>query len=149
MYFKGTGGPDKKVYEANLKFFGEINPDTVKYAVRPRCIEFVFERVGSTFTLCSELVLPEKRVGRRGCSSGSSVGLISVCVPPKTLKLYLKLLSSALNTNYAAFSNANHSFNILQETNFIICRYLLNTYCIYYLKFYSYPVSNALATSVL
>jgi len=45
LYFKGTGGPDKKLFETNLKLFGEIKEDTVKYAVRPRCIEFALEKV--------------------------------------------------------------------------------------------------------
>lgn len=45
LYFKGVGGPDKKTYEAKLTFFKEINTETVKYAVRPRCIEFALEKV--------------------------------------------------------------------------------------------------------
>ena len=45
LYFKGTGGPDKKLYEAKLKLYAEIKEDTVKYAARPRCIEFALEKV--------------------------------------------------------------------------------------------------------
>ena len=39
LSFKGVGGADKETYSLNLDFFGEINKDTVKLAVRPRCIE--------------------------------------------------------------------------------------------------------------
>ena len=51
LHFKGVGGADKKTYKVNLKFLHEVNPDTVKYAVRPRCIEFAIEMVGMTFFL--------------------------------------------------------------------------------------------------
>ena len=39
LSFKGVGGADKETYCLNLDFFGGINKDTVKLAVRPRCIE--------------------------------------------------------------------------------------------------------------
>ena len=45
LYFKGVGGPEKKLFEAKLNLFGEIKEDTVKYAARPRCIEFALEKV--------------------------------------------------------------------------------------------------------
>ena len=65
MYFKGTGGPDKKLFEANLKLFGEIKEDTVKYAARPRCIEFALEKV-SLNSLCMFLVSRNSfEMGRR------------------------------------------------------------------------------------
>jgi len=44
MSFKGKGGADKKMYEVKLKFLHEVNPDTVKYGVKPRCAEFVLEK---------------------------------------------------------------------------------------------------------
>ena len=52
LHFKGVGGANKETYEVNLKFLHEVNPDTVKYAVRPRCIEFAIEKVGMTFFFC-------------------------------------------------------------------------------------------------
>jgi len=45
LAFKGVGGADKKNYELLLKFHGEVNKDTVKLAVRPRCIELALERI--------------------------------------------------------------------------------------------------------
>ena len=51
LYFKGRGGPDKKLFETNLKLFGEIKKETVKYTVRPRCIEFALEKVSLLFFL--------------------------------------------------------------------------------------------------
>lgn len=45
LYFKGVGNTEKKCYEVTLKFLHKIKTDTVKYAVRPRCIEFALEKV--------------------------------------------------------------------------------------------------------
>jgi len=44
LYFKGTGGPDKKTHEVHMKFFKEIDTEKSKYAVRPRAIEFALEK---------------------------------------------------------------------------------------------------------
>merc|ERR1719300_781626 len=44
LYFKGTGGPDKKTHEVSMKFFKEIDTEKSKYAVRPRVIEFALEK---------------------------------------------------------------------------------------------------------
>jgi len=40
LYFKGTGGTDNKEHEVTLEFFGSIDTEKSKYAVRPRMIEF-------------------------------------------------------------------------------------------------------------
>merc|ERR1719186_1114078 len=45
LHFKGTGGADHKVYEITMKFLKEIDPEQTKYQVRPRCVEFVLEKV--------------------------------------------------------------------------------------------------------
>ena len=39
--FRGTGGTEKKVYEATLNLFDEIKPEESKYHVRDRGTEFV------------------------------------------------------------------------------------------------------------
>jgi len=44
LYFKGTGGPDKKTHEVTMKFFKPIDTEKSKYAVRPRVIEFALEK---------------------------------------------------------------------------------------------------------
>merc|ERR1712111_341318 len=44
LYFKGTGGPDKKTFEVQMKFFKEIDTEKSKYAVRPRVTEFALEK---------------------------------------------------------------------------------------------------------
>jgi len=44
LYFKGTGGPDKKTFEVTMKFFKPIDTEKSKYAVRPRVIEFALEK---------------------------------------------------------------------------------------------------------
>ena len=46
LQFRGVGGPEKKEFAINMKLYQPVNPDTVKYAVRPRCIEFALEKVG-------------------------------------------------------------------------------------------------------
>jgi len=44
LYFKGTGGPDKKTFEVTMKFFKPVDTEKSKYAVRPRVIEFALEK---------------------------------------------------------------------------------------------------------
>merc|ERR1711981_1309276 len=44
LYFKGIGGPEKKVHELSIDFFGEVDPEKSKFAVRDRVIEFALER---------------------------------------------------------------------------------------------------------
>lgn len=50
LQFRGLGGPEKKEFAINMKLYQSVNPDTVKYAVRPRCIEFALEKVGLNIT---------------------------------------------------------------------------------------------------
>merc|ERR1712128_9891 len=44
LYLKGVAAADKLTYEVTLKFLKEIDPETTKYQVRPRCIEFALEK---------------------------------------------------------------------------------------------------------
>jgi len=41
IYFKGTGGTEKKEYENTLELYGEIDTDNSKYFVRDRNVEFI------------------------------------------------------------------------------------------------------------
>merc|ERR1712038_589129 len=45
LYFRGVGGTEMKEHEVNMEFFKEIDVEKSKYAVRPREIAFVFEKV--------------------------------------------------------------------------------------------------------
>jgi len=44
IYFKGTGGPDKKLYENTIELYGEINPEKSRKFIRDRNIELILER---------------------------------------------------------------------------------------------------------
>jgi len=41
IYFKGTGGTEKKEYENTLELYGEIDPEKSKHFVRDRNVEFI------------------------------------------------------------------------------------------------------------
>merc|ERR1711992_392848 len=45
LYFKGVGGTDNKEHEVEMEFFKEIDVEKSKYAVRPREINFILEKV--------------------------------------------------------------------------------------------------------
>jgi len=45
LYFRGVGGTEMKEHEVNMEFFKEIDVEKSKYAVRPREIAFVLEKV--------------------------------------------------------------------------------------------------------
>jgi len=45
LHFKGVGGTENKEHELNIEFFKDIDVDKTKYAVRPRQIDFVLEKV--------------------------------------------------------------------------------------------------------
>jgi len=45
LYFKGVGGTDMKEYEVEMGFFKNIDVEKTKYAVRPREISFILEKV--------------------------------------------------------------------------------------------------------
>jgi len=45
LYFKGVGGTDMKEHEVTMEFFKDIDVDKTKFAVRPRQIDFVLEKV--------------------------------------------------------------------------------------------------------
>jgi len=45
LYFKGVGGTDNTERELDIEFFKDIDVDKTKYAVRPRQIDFVLEKV--------------------------------------------------------------------------------------------------------
>merc|ERR1711902_80742 len=47
LFFKGAGGPDKKQHELTINFFGEIDKEKSKFAVRDRVIEFALEKKDS------------------------------------------------------------------------------------------------------
>jgi len=44
VYFKGTGGPDKKLHEVTIELFNEIDTEESKYSVRDRSIEFFLKK---------------------------------------------------------------------------------------------------------
>merc|ERR1712061_449804 len=44
-HFKGVGGTEMKEHEVTMEFFKEIDPDKSKFAVRPREVSFVLEKV--------------------------------------------------------------------------------------------------------
>merc|ERR1711892_9143 len=44
LYLKGMAAADNKVYEVTMKFLKEIDPQTTKYNVKQRCIEFGLEK---------------------------------------------------------------------------------------------------------
>lgn len=44
VYFKGTGGVDKKAYEVTVPLYKEIDPDKSKSFNRGRCIEMVLAK---------------------------------------------------------------------------------------------------------
>merc|ERR1712130_1012140 len=45
LHFKGVGGTEMKEHEVTMEFFKEIDPDKSKFAVRPREVSFVLEKV--------------------------------------------------------------------------------------------------------
>merc|ERR1712227_257618 len=45
LYFKGVGGTEMKEHEVEMEFFKDIDVEKSKYAVRPREISFVLEKV--------------------------------------------------------------------------------------------------------
>jgi len=45
LHFKGVGGTENKEHELNIEFFNDVDVDKTKYAVKPRQIDFVFEKV--------------------------------------------------------------------------------------------------------
>merc|ERR1712156_774705 len=45
LYFKGVGGTEMKEHEVEMEFFKDIDVEKTKYAVRPREISFVLEKV--------------------------------------------------------------------------------------------------------
>jgi len=44
VYFKGTGGPEKKLYENTLELYGEIDPEKSRKFIRDRNIELILDR---------------------------------------------------------------------------------------------------------
>merc|ERR1712156_265281 len=45
LYFKGVGGTEMKEHEVEMEFFKDIDVEKTKYAVRPREVSFVLEKV--------------------------------------------------------------------------------------------------------
>merc|ERR1712088_29471 len=45
LYFKGVGGTEMKEHEVTMEFFKEIDTERSKFAVRPREVSFVLEKV--------------------------------------------------------------------------------------------------------
>merc|ERR1712172_13049 len=45
LHFKGVGGTENKEHELNIEFFNDVDVDKTKYVVKPRQIDFVFEKV--------------------------------------------------------------------------------------------------------
>jgi len=44
IYFKGTGGPDKKLYENTLELYEEVDPEKSTKNIRDRSIDLVLQR---------------------------------------------------------------------------------------------------------
>ncbi|KAG8182297.1 hypothetical protein JTE90_011115 [Oedothorax gibbosus] len=49
VYFKGSGGTDKKSYEVTLELFKEIKPEESKYSVKGIATEFVLIKAEEKF----------------------------------------------------------------------------------------------------
>merc|ERR1712117_703237 len=45
LYFKGVGGTEMKEHEVDMELFKEIDVEKSKYAVRPREVSFILEKV--------------------------------------------------------------------------------------------------------
>jgi len=44
VYFKGSGGPDKKTYEVSIDLYKEIDTENSKYYVKDRSIDFFLRK---------------------------------------------------------------------------------------------------------
>merc|ERR1711936_1339878 len=88
LHFKGVGGTEMKEHEVTMEFFKEIDPDKSKFAVRPREVSFVLEKVEEGPGQGQDLEEMMRQMGGLGGAGAQAGGVGAAEMGDMTKKAY-------------------------------------------------------------